>query len=127
MRTLRAAMDPRDFIVTVLDEGIADEFAIIEEQYDQADMSLVQACAQVFGKLDGQSASTSSRPVSPTDSNVHSAHKTRSTLDSAAVRQKAKWQNEPNNRIHAVNLPRISETQPNAGAQQRASEAEPSP
>ena len=41
--------------VSILDQGIADEFPIIEEQYDQADMALVQASAHVSRKLDLQS------------------------------------------------------------------------
>ena len=39
----------------LLDQGIADEFPVIEEQYDQADMALVQASAHVSRKLDLQS------------------------------------------------------------------------
>ncbi len=38
----------------VLDQGIAEEFPVIAEQYDQADMSLVQASAYVSRKLDLQ-------------------------------------------------------------------------
>ncbi len=122
--------------VSVLDQGIAEEFPIIEEQYDQADMALVQASAYVSRKLDLQSLDQLETRITrrferalrtyneiraqfppPTESdnklqNEPEADSQEALPEWESPREIAKSENEPNNRIHAINLPRISEAQP---------------
>ena len=122
--------------VSILDQGIADEFPVIEEQYDQADMALVQASAHVSRKLDLQSLDQLETRITrrferalrnyneiraqfPPRSRIRQANcKTNPTSTRKQAlparespREIAKSENEPNNRIHAINLPRISEPQ----------------
>ena len=122
--------------VSILDQQIADEFPVIEEQYDQADITLVQACAHVSRKLDLQSLDQLETRISrrfdralrtyneiraqfppPSESdnklqNEPEADSQEATPERASQREIAKSENEPNNRIHAVHLPRVSEAQP---------------
>src|SRR5688572_17806304 len=137
--------------VSILDQGIADEFPVIEEQYDQADMALVQANAHVSRKLDLQSLDQLETRITrrfdralrnyneiraqfPSQHESESKLQNEPNIDSEATnsaRQSqgeiAKSENEPNSRIHAINLPRISEPQTNDSNQQHTAQNESSP
>jgi hypothetical protein len=118
--------------VAVLDQGIADELPVIEEQYEQFDMPLVQACAHTSRKLDLQSLDQletrisrrfhralrnyneirAQFPPQPEPPKLETGSEPQLAVqpDPQPLSQPeiAKWEKEPESKIHPIDLPRIS-------------------
>ena len=112
--------------VAILNQGIADEYPVIKEQYDLFDMALVQASAHTSRKIDLQSLDQlETRITRRFDRALRNYNEIRAQFppqlepddnsqddpQPATQPEIAKLEKEPNTKIHVVHLPRISEPQ----------------